>query len=322
MKRLSINDNPAGLTQALCSILQGSGTIALPTETVYGLAADATDAQAVANVYNAKGRPSFNPLIIHVSDIEMAERYAHLDERARTMVRAFWPGPLTLVLPRRDDTGLAPAVTSGLGSVAVRCPQGFMRELIAAYGKPLAAPSANRSGHVSATSAGAVIDDLQGRIDAVVDGGSCPGGIESTILSLVDKDVRLLRPGAIPVEALETVLGQAIPVPANMTAARPSAPGMLASHYAPGKPLRLNANHVELDEGLLYFGASACPSHNLPVYVLSEKGDLAEAASRLYEGLRWLDRKPIRVIAVSPVPADGLGAAINDRLSRAAAPKD
>lgn len=285
--------------------------VAIPTETVYGLAARADRAEAVAAIYRAKGRPDFNPLIVHVASLEQAEALALFDERARLLARHFWPGPLTMVLPLREGAGIAPAVTAGLPTVALRMPaHPTMRAVLAETGLPLAAPSANRSGGVSPTEARHVAQSLGAAAGLVLDGGACAQGLESTIVALrADGTWQLLRPGPIEEARLAALLGP----PRAVMAARVEAPGQLASHYAPGKPVRLGARAAKADEFLIGFGpvAGQCS--------LSESGDLAEAAARLYACLHAAAAAPQPRVAVAPVPDEGIGAAINDRLRRAAA---
>lgn len=304
----------AGIARA-AELLREGHLVAFPTETVYGLGGDATDDHAVARIFEAKGRPRFNPLIVHLPGLEEAERIAVFDHRARAVAGAFWPGPLTLVLPLREGTGLSPLVTAGLPTVAIRVPaHPVARALLRAVGRPVAAPSANPSGRVSPTRAAHVLDGLAGRIAAVVDGGACAVGVESTILGL-DGAPRLLRPGGIPAEALETALRE--PLTTGGSATAPNAPGQLASHYAPGAAVRLNARAAETGEILVGFG---------PVkgdLTLSAGGDLVEAAANLFHILREADALagPQGRIAFAPIPGHGLGRAINDRLTRAAAPR-
>lgn len=304
-----------GLTAA-ADLLRGGALVAFPTETVYGLGGDARSDRAVARIFEAKGRPRFNPLIVHVPDMEAAQRFAVFDDRAERVASAFWPGPLTLVLPLLPEAGLSPLVTAGLDSVAVRVPaHPVARALLTAFGGPVAAPSANPSGRVSPTRAPHVIDGLAGRIAAVVDGGACAVGVESTILGLVD-GAALLRPGGIPAEALEACLGH--PLATGGDAARPSAPGQLLSHYAPVSAVRLGVTAPEPGEFWLGFG----PEARAADINLSEAGDLVEAAANLFHDLRRADAAAGgRRIAVSPIPETGLGRAINDRLRRAAAPR-
>ncbi|MDE2405779.1 MAG: threonylcarbamoyl-AMP synthase [Sphingomonadales bacterium] len=299
----------AGIARA-ARVLADGGLVAVPTETVYGLAARADSADAVARIYRAKGRPDFNPLIVHVPDLAAAERLARFDGRARLLAHHFWPGPLTLVLPRRDEAGLAPAVTAGLPTVALRCPaHPAMRALLAAAALPLAAPSANRSGGVSPTTAQHVAASLGARVDLIVDGGACPRGLESTIVALRDHGWDLLRPGPVTAGELESLLGR----PPGTGDGRIEAPGQLASHYAPGKPVRLDAITPHPDEFHIGFGPVAGDVS------LSPGGDHAEAAAALYACLHLAAAAPQPRVAVAPIPDSGLGAAINDRLRRAAA---
>jgi L-threonylcarbamoyladenylate synthase len=304
--------DPAGLARAAATLAQG-GLVAFPTETVYGLGANAGDDRAVAAIFAAKGRPHFNPLILHVADVAAARALGRFDDRAERLAAAFWPGPLTLVLPLRDGAGVSPLATAGLPTVALRVPaHPVARALISAFGGPVAAPSANPSGRVSPTTAAHVAAGLGARIDAVVDGGPCPVGLESTILGL-DGPAVLLREGGIAAERLAEVLGE---WPALAAAgARPVAPGALASHYAPRGVMRLNAVGAAPGEVMLGFGPVACDLN------LSPAGDLTEAAANLYACLHRLDAMGAERIAVSPVPEAGLGRAINDRLRRAAAPR-
>ena len=299
----------AGIGRA-AEILRRGGLVAVPTETVYGLAARADSAAAVAAIYRAKGRPDFNPLIVHVASPAMARRLARFDERAEELAARFWPGPLTLVLPLREDSELAPAVTAGLPTVALRMPdQAAARRLLTELGLPLAAPSANRSGAVSPTEPAHVVASLGERIDAVLDGGPCPRGLESTIVALREDGWQLLRPGPIVESEIAALLGPPLP-PGN---ARIEAPGQLARHYSPGKPMRLDAEAAAEDEYLIGFGAAGGDCN------LSAKGDLAEAAARLYACLHAAAAADQPRIAVAHIPEQGMGAAINDRLRRAAA---
>lgn len=278
--------------------------VAVPTETVYGLAADATDGEAVARIYEAKGRPSFNPLIVHVLNASQAAELAAFGAEARNLADLYWPGPLTLVLPLRPGSGLSSLVTAGRPTVALRAPaHAAMRDLLIATQRPLAAPSANASGRISPTRAEHVRESLGGRIRLIVDGGPTMHGIESTIVAVDGGRLRLLRPGPIDL-GLPLAPGGAV-----------EAPGQLASHYAPGKPLRLDAGRREEGEWLIGFGAVAGDS------TLSARGDLVEAAAALFDRLHEADRQAARRIAVAPIPDEGLGAAINDRLRRAAAPR-
>ncbi|WP_231731182.1 MULTISPECIES: L-threonylcarbamoyladenylate synthase [Sphingomonas] len=282
--------------------------VAVATETVYGLAADATNPRAVAAIYAAKGRPSFNPLIVHVASLAAAEALAVFDAGARALAEAFWPGPLTLVLPARKDSGIASLTTAGLPTIAIRIPaHRAIQGLIEASGKPLAAPSANASGGISPTRAAHVLMSLEGRIPLVLDDGPCPEGLESTIV-MTGEAPRLLRPGPITAAAVAAVLGQPL---ANAVGGI-IAPGQLASHYAPAKPLRLHADVASADEWLIGFGP--VPGDD----TLSATGDLIEAAANLFDTLHGADASAKPRIAVAPVPDEGLGAAINDRLARAA----
>lgn len=309
-RRLASDDDGIATAAAL---LREGGLVAFPTETVYGLGVDAGDGGAVARLYAAKGRPSFNPLIVHVLGTEEAGAFAHLSDDALALAAAFWPGPLALVLPLRADAGLSSLVTAGLSTVAVRAPaHPVARTLLAAVGRPIAAPSANPSGRVSPTTADHVLTGLAGRIDAVIDGGPCAVGIESTILAL-DSAPRLLRAGGLPLEALAEALGRAVAIAADP--GRPEAPGQMASHYAPQGRVRLNAAAPEPGEAMLGFG----PIQGM--LTLSATGDLIEAAANLFGHLHELDAMGVAAIAVAPIPDHGLGRAINDRLRRAAAPR-
>lgn len=295
-------------------LLQRGDVAAFPTETVYGLGADATDPAAVAKIFAAKGRPSFNPLISHIAELAQLDELVEVDGRARQLAAAFWPGALTLVLPRKRDCPVAAAVSAGLPSLALRMPaHPLARELLRQAGRPIAAPSANRSGQVSPTTAQHVRDSLGADI-AVLDGGPCPVGLESTVIGLTGPKPLLLRPGGIAAEEIEAVLGEKLGLPQD---AELQSPGMLLKHYAPRLPVRLNATAAVGREGLLSFGP-ALPGF-ATIYPLSARGDLAEAAARLYAGLHALDQVPgIEGIAVMPIPSHGLGTAINDRLTRAA----
>ncbi|MEQ3643750.1 MAG: L-threonylcarbamoyladenylate synthase [Paracoccus sp. (in: a-proteobacteria)] len=314
MQTLRLITDPAGLAQAARLLAQGR-CVAIPTETVYGLAADARDGAAVAGIYQAKGRPSFNPLIVHVADLSAAQAVADLPPQALTLARAFWPGALTLVVPLRADAGIAGLVTAGLDTIGIRVPaHPVAQALLRASGAPLAAPSANASGRISPTTADHVLHPdggLDGRIAAVLDGGACPVGVESTIIGWQDGRPTLLRPGGIPVEAIAAALGE--PLAAHHAdPSAPNAPGQLSSHYAPQSALRLNAAPAP-GETHLSFGVPG-------PFSLSETGDLTQAAARLFDLLRRADALG-RPISVAPIPDHGLGQAINDRLRRAAAPR-
>lgn len=303
----------AGISQA-ARLIRAGHPVAVPTETVYGLAADATSDEAVARIYEAKGRPTFNPLIVHVEDIAQAEESAVFDAAARALAEAFWPGPLTLVLPLREASSVAPLATAGLPTIALRASaHRAMRALIRAAGRPLAAPSANVSGRISPTHPEHVLASLAGRIPLILDGGPTEHGLESTIVAVSDGALRLLRPGPVTLEELELLL--AAPAATGGKEERIEAPGQLASHYAPSKPLRLDAREAGRDEWLIGFGGVAGDD------TLSASGDLIEAAARLFGALHRADAAPKPRIAVAPVPQQGLGAAINDRLQRAAAPR-
>ncbi|KAJ56124.1 translation factor Sua5 [Actibacterium mucosum KCTC 23349] len=306
----------AGIKGA-AAVLRAGGLVAFPTETVYGLGADACDGRAVAGVYAAKGRPTFNPLIAHVADLNQALALAEFDDRARALATAFWPGPLTMVLPRKPGSGLSDLVTAGLDTVALRVPSHPVAQaLLVAFGGPVAAPSANPSGRVSPTRADHVLAGLSGHIDGVVDGGACAVGVESTIIGLSDTPT-LLRPGGVPVEAIEACLGA--PLSRDTTPQKVQAPGQLASHYAPQAMVRLNRDTRDPAALWLGFGpACAGAERNL-----SPAGDLHEAAANLFTYLRDMDELAAQgqIIDIAPIPAHGLGLAINDRLARAAAPR-
>ncbi|MFZ4532049.1 MAG: L-threonylcarbamoyladenylate synthase [Alsobacter sp.] len=313
----------AGL-DAAAALLDDGACVAFPTETVYGLGGDATQPLAVARIYAAKSRPAFNPLIAHVPDLAAAAREGVLDRTAEALARAFWPGPLTLIVPRRPEGTVCDLATAGMDSVALRVPSHPVAlSLLQRVGRPVAAPSANRSGRVSPTTAAHVLADLDGVIAAVVDGGASPVGVESTIVACLDGSARLLRPGGITRDAIEAVLGRALDVAPDSPADRPLAPGLLASHYAPVAPVRLDAVDIRPGEAALLFG----PQH--PVGLdqavaainLSPGGDLVEAAAALFAALRQLDALAPTAIAVVRIPALGLGEAIRDRLMRAAAPR-
>lgn len=298
-------------------LLATGGLVAFPTETVYGLGADATDDRAVARIFAAKARPRFNPLIVHVAETRAAKELAIFDERARSVAERFWPGPLTLVLPRREGCPVSLLATAGLGTLAIRVPaHPVAAALLRAAGRPVAAPSANRSGSISPTTAAHVLASLDGAVDLVLDGGPCRVGLESTILDLSGPRPALLRPGGVPREALEPLVGPL--ATATEAGARPTAPGQLTSHYAPALPVRLAADAARPGEALLAFGPAAPAGTTLN---LSPSGDLEEAAAQLFAMLRALDRPEFTAIAVMPIPERGLGAAINDRLRRAAAPR-
>ncbi|MCX7933573.1 MAG: L-threonylcarbamoyladenylate synthase [Rhodovarius sp.] len=307
------------------ALLRRGELVAFPTETVYGLGGDACNERAVARIFAAKGRPRFNPLICHLPEAEAAFAEVIADERARILAESFWPGPLTLVLPRRPGCRIALLAAAGLDTLAVRVPaHPLALALLRAAARPVAAPSANRSGRVSPTTAAHVLEELGGGIAAVLDGGPCPIGLESTVLDLTSRQALLLRPGGVTREAIEAVIGPlAQPEPTVAPERGLRSPGQLASHYAPSLPLRLAASRVGPEEALLAFG-DPLPGAGL-VFNLSAAGELEEAAARLFAGLRWLDaeagRRGLSGIAAQPIPDRGLGEAINDRLRRAAAPR-
>ncbi len=297
------------------SALRAGRLVILPTETVYGLGADACNDLAVAAVFEAKGRPQFNPLIVHVQDAAMAARHARLEGVARTLADAFWPGPLTLVLPRMPDSPVSLLVSAGLDTLAVRTPSHPVAQAILAdFGGPIAAPSANRSGHVSPTRVEDAAAELGDKAAAIVDGGPCREGLESTIVAVREGHVAILRPGTITPDMIERAAD--LPVRIEGAGARPTAPGQLESHYAPRAEVRLNATAPKPGEAFLAFGSGAPPGLNL-----SPAGDLKEAAAHLFAYLRQLDASGVEHIAVMPIPEEGLGLAINDRLRRAAAPR-
>jgi L-threonylcarbamoyladenylate synthase len=297
-------------------ILRAGGIAALPTETVYGLAGDAANAKAVARIFAVKGRPHFNPLIAHVATFEQAHQLAVFNNAAEKLSRQFWPGPLTLVLPYKGGEAVCELARAGLQTIALRMPSDpLTHRVLKEFGSPLVAPSANRSGGVSATSALHVVDDFGDLVDIILDGGPSQHGLESTIIDVTGTP-SLLRQGAIPLDEIKEALGQNISVANSHNTQKPSSPGQLSAHYATRTPLRLNATSLEHDEALLAFGTPLKAASY--IYNLSEKSDLIEAAANLFSHLRALDKVGARTIAVMPVPKTGLGAAINDRLSRAA----
>lgn len=303
-------------------LLRDGALVAFATETVYGLGADATNGRAVAAIFEAKGRPRFNPLIVHVPDLAAAQKIAQFSDEARLLAEAFWPGPLTLVLTRKPDAGISDLVSAGLDSIALRVPDNATAQaLLRATGRPLAAPSANRSGRISPTRADHVAEDLGERVGMILDGGPTSHGLESTVLDVTRPGaVTLLRPGAVPREVIEAVLGSKLSSGPVNDDLHPSSPGQLASHYAPNAAMRLDAINVRPGEALLAFGGEV-PQTSGPSINLSPAGDLVEAAAGLFAALRELDRSGAATIAVMPFPHDGLGEAINDRLRRAAAPR-
>lgn len=310
-------------------ILREGGLVAIPTETVYGLAADATNGQGVAGIFAAKGRPQFNPLIAHVADIEMAERYVRFDPLSRKLAETFWPGPLTIVLPiimplneAQAMPPIHPLVSAGLDTLAVRMPQGRVRDVIKILDHPLAAPSANRSGRISPTSAQAVMNDLGEKIDLILDSGPCGVGVESTIIKVEGETIHLLRPGGLAAEDIEALMDKKLKRAEHAAAIQ--APGMMASHYAPRAAMRLKATEVLPGEALLAFGPIRAKNADQASTMLnlSVDGNLREAASNLFDFMRRLDASGAATIAVETIPSEGLGEAINDRLKRAAAPRD
>lgn len=322
MSVLSIN-NDANLAMAqACEVLASGNLVALPTETVYGLAADATNGVAVARIFETKGRPHFNPLICHMSGIGMARHYVIFDRLALQLAEAFWPGPMTLVQPKKPDTKIHALTSAGLDTLAVRVPTGFSRQLIEAYGRPLAAPSANTSGKVSSTTAHHVALDLGSKIPLILDAGPAAIGLESTILKPTSKGVELLRPGGLSVEEVEAVLGAPI-IRKQQSSAAIEAPGMMRSHYAPAASVHINASRICAGDAVITFGGQRLQNDAQAAarLDLSESGNLQEAAANLFDFLKVADAATNGAICVAPVPANGLGEAINDRLHRAAAPR-
>lgn len=304
--------NPESIARAADLLRQGE-LVAFPTETVYGLGADATNDSAIARIFEAKNRPSFNPLIVHVSSADEAAAYVVLTPAAERIAARFWPGPLTLVLPRRPDCGLSRLTSAGLDTVAIRIPShDSARQLLRSASIPIAAPSANRSGRLSPTTADHVAEQLGDRVAMILDDGPCTIGLESTVLDLSEETPVILRQGGLPQEDIEGALGRPVPI-AETDDEAPKSPGMLTRHYAPSRPLRMNAETAQPGEALLGFGAVAGATKNL-----SPSGDLVEAAANLFAYLHALDSPEYSGIAVSPVPETGLGRAINDRLRRAA----
>ncbi len=309
-----IPPSPDCLAEA-ARLIRAGGLVAFPTETVYGLGADATNGEAVAAIFAAKDRPRFNPLIVHFAETAAAAEAGDFDGRATDLARAFWPGALTLVLPRRAGCAISLLVSAGLDTLAVRVPSHpVARSLLRAAGCPVAAPSANRAGLLSPTTAAHVAESLGGACAAIVDGGPCPVGVESTVVDLSGGSAAVLRPGGVPVEDIEAVVGPL--AAAEAAGERPKSPGMLERHYAPGLPLRMNAVEARPGEALLAFG----PGPPGAALNLSPGGDVDEAAANLFAMMRTVDRPEFRAIAVMPIPERGLGRAINDRLRRASAP--
>lgn len=318
-----LNADQAAIEKA-ARILRDGGLVAMPTETVYGLAANAQNERSVARIFEAKGRPRFNPLIVHIPDVAAAEQLAVFNDTAHQLAESFWPGPLTLVLPRKADCGLSELVTAGLSTVALRVPgHPTAQALLRAAGIPVAAPSANKSGHISPTTSTHVADDLDGRIDMILDSGPCNVGVESTVVTFANDEKNtpvLLRPGGVTPHHIQTATGLQLRRPKNTTNdTAPTSPGQLTSHYAPNARLRLNVSQPEPGEALLAFGPEL-PPHCGPMINLSARGDLQEAAANLFAALRDLDQHGCSSIAAMKIPKIGLGIAINDRLLRAAAP--
>jgi len=310
--------NEDALKRSIDHLKRGE-VIALPTETVYGLAGDANSTQAVSSIYRIKGRPSFNPLIAHISDIDMAQDYVEIDPLSQQLMEKFWPGPLTLVLPLKKDAPISSLASAGLPTLAIRQPQGIFARIVARFGKPLVAPSANRSGRISPTSAQAVAQELGHNIPLILDGGPCAIGLESTILKVEAQDIIMLRAGGLARETIEHYFSKEIQTRSHHSEV--VAPGMLLSHYAPRAQVRLNVQDVKPGENLLAFGKNRVKNYNRAHHMLnlSEQGDLSQAASNLFDYLRRLDEGTS--IAVEPIPLTGLGEAINDRLHRASVPR-
>ncbi|MEM7462795.1 MAG: L-threonylcarbamoyladenylate synthase [Pseudomonadota bacterium] len=314
-------DNWAIAVDEAVNALAAGNYVAIPTETVYGLAADATNGTAVAKIFELKNRPHFNPLICHVSDLDMAERYGLLNQTCRVLAEKFWPGPLTIVIPVNPSGGVHELVIAGLETIGLRCPSGISRRIIEGFGKPLAAPSANKSGRISPTTAQHVADEFHDQDLLIVDGGACEVGIESTIVKVEADRLVLLRPGAITAEEIQLVTGLAVEAASTDVI---EAPGMMTSHYAPNAAMQLEVTKCPEDAGLLAFsnGIGKKRDGAMRVMNLSESGDLREAAANLYHHLKVLDGLEPELIAVEPIPFGGLGDAINDRLARAAAEND
>ena len=320
---ISIEHRPDEALNCAIKLLSSAQPIAIPTETVYGLAADATKADAITSIYTTKGRPQFNPLICHVANIEMANRYGEFDAISQKLADRFWPGALTIIVPLKTGCDIHKLATAGLSTVGIRVPKGFAAQLIAQFDKPLAAPSANSSGKISPTTAAHVQADLGDKIELILDNGACDVGVESTIVKSDGEDVYLLRPGGVSAEDIEAVIGKSLLRLDGTKNNKIEAPGMLTSHYAPNKKMRLNAISVNSNETLITFGNSNGEDQSIAkaVFNLSPEGDLAEAAHNLFDMRIEADKTDAALIAVAPVPNEGLGEAINDRLTRAAAPR-
>ncbi|MFK5978587.1 MAG: L-threonylcarbamoyladenylate synthase [Rhizobiaceae bacterium] len=313
---LPSNPSASAFEKMLAELTNGR-QIAIPTETVYGLAADATNGLAIAGIFERKGRPKFNPLICHVSDIAMAKKYGILNTLAVKLCEEFWPGPLTIVVPEVKNSDVHELVTAGLGTIGLRCPDGVSRQLIGKFGKPLAAPSANKSGGISPTKAAHVAEEYKGEDLLVLDGGPCIVGLESTIVAINNGTITMLRPGAITTEMISKITG--VEVLSHDAGGKILAPGMMKSHYAPNAQVKINVDSPDADCGYLGFGP-ASPDNGKTIN-LSNKSNLAEAAANLYSALKSLDEMGVNTICVQPIPNEGLGIAINDRLMRAAAPR-
>ncbi len=305
-----------------CAVLAEGEPVAIPTETVYGLAADATNPDAISRVYEMKGRPRFNPLISHVSDMAMAEAHVRFDPLSRRLAEAFWPGPLTLILPQRPESTVHALASAGLDTLGIRMPDGFSRRVIARFGRPLAAPSANTSGKISPTSADHVDADLGEKLKLILDAGPAQIGLESTIIKVDGDEIRLLRPGGLDAAEIERLLYRPV-IRAETAGATIEAPGMLASHYAPGAAVRLEATDVRAGEALIRFGGGRVLGEEQAAVVLdlSPTGNLREAAANLFDYMKRADASGAQTIAFGPIPSEGLGEAIIDRLQRAAAPR-
>ncbi|AFL49177.1 L-threonylcarbamoyladenylate synthase [Sinorhizobium fredii] len=319
---IDTRNEPDRAIEKACAVLSEGEPVAIPTETVYGLAADATNADAISRIYEMKGRPRFNPLICHVSDMAMAEAHVAFDQISRRLAEAFWPGPLTLILPQRPESGVHALASAGLDTLGIRMPEGFSRRVIGHFGRPLAAPSANTSGRISPTSATHVEVDLGPKLKLILDAGPAEIGLESTIIKVEDGSLRLLRPGGLDAAEIEALTGLPVERP-EAAGATIEAPGMLASHYAPGAAVRLNAKDVREGEALIRFGGKALPGEIAAAIVLdlSPSGNLREAAANLFDYMKKADASGAASIAFGPVPRQGLGEAIVDRLERAAAPR-
>lgn len=298
----------------ICDEIYSGNCIGLPTETVYGLAADAFNGHAVARIFEMKGRPKFNPLIIHMADLETAQTYGAFDPISLKLGEAFWPGPLTMVVPRKENTSLHPLAFAGLDTIAIRCPSGPAQEIIGYCGRPLAAPSANKSGKISPTNAQYVANQFADTDLLIIDNGPCEVGLESTILKIEGEQIKVLRPGFVTNEMIEEVTGL---TPSHITSGKIEAPGMMKSHYAPNAAVTLNCDTCEDGAALLAFGKQTADN----IFYLSKSSNLREAAANLYLGLKKLDETGVKTICVSPIPNEGLGVAINDRLQRASAPR-